>query len=429
AIERTIAELTAARKRYQMQPADQPKGKGRPPLAEKGQMQVEEKPLRGQGTPPPANTDRERMVGSWVIVNEDSGRKGEIWDISLDEITMHVNELMRSLNEYGLPIIIQYFHRLDASKNPEQIDIRVTKTNLEPVGVIKGIYALEDGELRLCLGTLGKDRPAAFPDKPKPGEVLVLQRGLGATPPKAEPPAKTVRERMVGNWFIMNEDSGRKGEMWVIDEDSIVMHAKETSPITRHYAYRLNVSKNPKQIDIIVSRVNGPPVGVIKGIYVLDKDELRLCLGEMDKHRPEALPEQPKPGELLILQRASSGATPPKAKDALAEQGVLTPEEAIQQMPKEKVTVQFKVAKVEAMHNPGSGFGGPTYYIYLSDSGKFTARMAKTSDQIMKLGIDPVKHFTGRVVRVTGVVEAGAGSSIQMWVREITDIEVMDRAF
>jgi len=55
--------------------------------------------------------------------------------------------------------------------------------------------------------------------------------------------------------------------------------------------------------------------------------------------------------------------------------------------------------------------------------------MAKTADQIMKLGIDPVKHFTGKAVRVTGRVEAHSGSSYRMWVREITDIEVMDRAF
>jgi predicted DNA-binding protein (UPF0251 family) len=119
----------------------------------------------------------------------------------------------------------------------------------------------------------------------------------------------------------------------------------------------------------------------------------------------------------------------PAPKNAKQEQGVLTPEEAIKQMPKENVTVQFKVAKVEAMHNPAAGFGGPTYYIFLSDGGKFTARMAKTADQIMKLGIDPVKHFTGKVVRVTGRVEAHSGSSYRMWVREITDIEVMDRAF
>jgi RNA polymerase sigma factor (sigma-70 family) len=141
------------------------------------------------------------------------------------------------------------------------------------------------------------EQPASQTD-PKPN----------ANPP-AQPrqqPAKTDKERMVGNWFITNDDSMRKGEMWVIDEDSILMHAKDLTPIIHRYAHRLDAVKDPKQIDITVTRVNGPLVGVIKGIYVLDGDELRLCLGEMGKDRPAALPIKPKPGEVLILQNESA---------------------------------------------------------------------------------------------------------------------------
>src|SRR5438105_8421996 len=117
------------------------------------------------------------------------------------------------------------------------------------------------------------------------------------TPPEAQgtrlpgrqerPPAKSDRERMVGHWFITNDDSRRIGEMWVITEDSILMHAFQDGfgADATQYAHRLDASKNPKQIDITVSRVKGPTVGVIKGIYVLDEDELRLCLGEMGKDR------------------------------------------------------------------------------------------------------------------------------------------------
>src|SRR5262249_37142203 len=36
---------------------------------------------------------------------------------------------------------------------------------------------LKPGQLRLCLGEMGKERPAAFPVKPKPGELLVLHGG------------------------------------------------------------------------------------------------------------------------------------------------------------------------------------------------------------------------------------------------------------
>jgi hypothetical protein len=56
---------------------------------------------------------------------------------------------------------------------------------------------------------------------------------------------------------------------------------------------------------------------------------------------------------------------------------VLTPEEAIKQRAKEKVvTVQFRVTAVQdESQSPGAGFGVP------------------------------VTHFTGRVVRVTGLVQ------------------------
>ncbi len=80
------------------------------------------------------------------------------------------------------------------------------------------------------------------------------------------------------------------------------------------------------------------------------------------------------------------------------------------------------------MPNPGTGFGGPTYYIYLSDGGKFTARLARAADQLMKLGVEPVKHFAGKVVRVTGRVEPDAGKpTFTMWVRDLADIELVEQ--
>jgi RNA polymerase sigma factor (sigma-70 family) len=163
-----------------------------------------------------------------------------------------------------------------------------------------------------------KDAPKKIEEKPVP------------EPPMPQP-AKTDRERMVGNWFIVNEDSLRQGEMWVITEDSILMHAKDLGLNTHHYAHRLDAGKNPKQIDITVTQGNGSPVGVIKGIYALDGDELRLCLGEMDKDRPAAFPEKPRPGEVLVLRRERWGATPPTAKDARSEPKGPAPEEATKQ--------------------------------------------------------------------------------------------------
>ena len=258
------------------------------------------------------------------------------------------------------------------------------------------------------------------------------EKQVRAYPPaqQKQRPAKTDQERMVGNWFITNDDSGRKGEMWVITQDSILMHAKNLGVNAYQYFHCVDAAKTPKQIDITVKKVKGQSVGVIKGIYELDRGEFRLCLGEMGKDLPAAFPKEPKQGEVLILQREAPDGAPPKAKDAQPRRKVLTPEEAIKQMPKENVTVQFKVASVE-WTGPYSGYP-VTFYIYLKDGGKFTARLIDNqftnvgdADQIKKLGIEAFKDFKGKIVRITGRVEPDSGNSIQMWVRDITLIEVV----
>ena len=198
--------------------------------------------------------------------------------------------------------------------------------------------------------------------------------------------------------------------MWVIYEDRILMYAKHGGRNANLYFHRLDAGKDPKQIDITVTKVNGPPIGVIKGIYALDGDELRLCLAALDKDRPAAFPKKPGPGEVLILQRDYPGAGQPKPKEeqpaAKKEPDVLTPEEAIQQRDKEKITVQFKVASAEMT----SHFGGSDLLanseIELTDGKGFSVLLRRpVRDQIIRLGIEPAKHFSGKVFRVTGRVQ------------------------
>lgn len=285
---------------YRSQAAEPPKGKA---------QKVEEKPAPAQPTPPPAKTDQERIVGAWVIVNEDSNRKGEPWSINKDKLIMHTN--YKYYNYLGFWIDPPAFvYRLDAGKTPKQIDIGVAKDSVR----IKGIYVLDGDELRLCLAQPDKDRPAAFPAKPARGEVLILHREKAdAERPKAkeEQPAKSDLERMIGDWVIANADSKYKTDMsWTITADRIHRHSNIAGFQPQWY-HRIDASKDPKQIDI-AWQLNGPTT--IKGIYALDGDELRLCLGDAGKDRPAAFPEKPKPGDLTILKRAKPVDVPTTAK-------------------------------------------------------------------------------------------------------------------
>jgi RNA polymerase sigma factor (sigma-70 family) len=102
-------------------------------------------------------------------------------------------------------------------------------------------------------------------------------------------------------------------------------------------------------------------------------------------------------------------------KPAEKERKVLTPEEVIKQMPKENVTVQFKVASVRVTPDAtqANQYGPPSLpAIILTDGGRFVVTLAQpVRGTILRLGIDPVKHFTGKVVRVTGVVRSDSTAS------------------
>jgi hypothetical protein len=66
------------------------------------------------------------------------------------------------------------------------------------------------------------------------GQPWGLGSALGESKKQPQPKtqsAKSDQERMVGNWCITSDDSLRKGEMWVIDEDRILMHAKHGGAI------------------------------------------------------------------------------------------------------------------------------------------------------------------------------------------------------
>ena len=110
--------------------------------------------------------ETEKLKGTWTIVSEDGFRKGEKWVI----VGGRIREGERDP--------VHRFYRLDLRKMPKEIDITIMAQpdGGEPLEVLEGIYSLEGDELKLCLASPGKERPASFPQKPGPGQVLLLKR-------------------------------------------------------------------------------------------------------------------------------------------------------------------------------------------------------------------------------------------------------------
>jgi uncharacterized protein (TIGR03067 family) len=241
---------------------------------------------------------------------------------------------------------------------------------------IKGVLAvvLVIATLAGAAGLICQTQAAGQPKEERPIAKKNQKKGEEKPAQPKQQPAKSDRERMVGNWFLTNDDSMRKGEMWVITDDSILMNAKNTSPITNRYVHRLEAGKDPKQIDITVTLVNGPPVGVIKGLYVLDGDELRLCLAALGKDRPAAFAEKPGPGEVLILHRSPPSAEQPKAKEEQQKKGA-------EKQAKEKLRVL--IDKVLAAH------GGEDKLNKL----QFTMTVKVDNGTTDQYFVQPPKHF------------------------------------
>jgi hypothetical protein len=108
----------------------------------------------------------------------------------------------------------------------------------------------------------------------------------------------------------------------------------------------------------------------------------------------------------LVSEALAGPARQPEP--AKKEPRLLTPEEAIQQLPQGKVTVEFKVKSALMHENPAFvPQGGELHYIEFSYHETFSFRLyGKAVTHIKRLGIEPSVHFRDKVVRVTGRVFA-----------------------
>jgi uncharacterized protein (TIGR03067 family) len=65
--------------------------------------------------------------------------------------------------------------RLDPSANPKKIDIQ-PENGPDRGRVQAGVYEFDGDKLKICAAPPGKDRPAGFDTKDKPGQTLLILR-------------------------------------------------------------------------------------------------------------------------------------------------------------------------------------------------------------------------------------------------------------
>jgi len=143
--------------------------------------------------------------------------------------------------------------------------------------------------------------------------------------------------------------------------------------------------------------------------------------------------QAPKPAE---KEAPASGNTSredlPEGRQVEAEGA--DPAEAIKQS-QEKVTVQFKVTSAQTFlisrsNVVGKSAGSSGEGCYLKDGDSFYVQLRPpVMDTIRRLGIEPDKHFKGKVVQVTGRLQSGPSpfepSQFQIMVNDLTQIVVV----
>jgi uncharacterized protein (TIGR03067 family) len=124
-------------------------------------------PLAGADAPKRSDP----LAGTWVVVSTTNGGKDDSQLKGYTATFAGGKLLFKSAD--GKEHAAMY--TLDASNKPATIDL-VPADGPHQGKTLKGIYVVEQGELKLCLGKEGQDRPTAFSSKAGEQTVLLALR-------------------------------------------------------------------------------------------------------------------------------------------------------------------------------------------------------------------------------------------------------------
>lgn len=138
-----------------------------------------------------------------------------------------------------------------------------------------------------------------------------LTRSKGDTTPMKEEPKKLSEEvqkelgKLGGKWrfsdFVLDGKKIDFGATWEFKGEAVT----ETIGVPRRSGtVKVELGKNPKEIDVNFTKGMGGMTGLFRGVYELDGDKLTMCLGT-DGKRPEKLESPAESKSMLIVFQRS----------------------------------------------------------------------------------------------------------------------------
>jgi uncharacterized protein (TIGR03067 family) len=233
-----------------------------------------------------------KLQGTWQLLSAETDGKlapGE----QMKKIRVVIKDNAHTVY-FGDKALAEKVHfEIDPTKKP-----KTTDDTLADGRVIRGIYELDGDNLRSCVAAIGKERPTEFTAKAGAGQTLRVFRRVAAADGASKADAarekaiQKERQAMAGTWrFDFLELDGEKAPEAHFKDATVVVKGDHFTLTTAAATYRgtftLDPTKRPRTIDFRFTE--GPEKGNVSlGIYELDDDTWRICLGLTGKGRPAA---------------------------------------------------------------------------------------------------------------------------------------------
>jgi RNA polymerase sigma factor (sigma-70 family) len=276
-----------------------------------------------------ANDDKDAIQGTWKVTGVEMGgkeapddpqiknMKSSKWVITADKITISLPNQARQDASY----------KLDPTKKPKHLDFKPLDGPASEKGKTgHGLYSLDGDVLKVCMpmSPEADERPTELRTKEGGKALLItLKREKPAKDKPKEDKPEADKQAIQGTWQVTDVETKDKKtpdptgalkkiktQQWTFTADKVTVRTPGEEAILAS-AYRMDSSKNPKEIDITPGKGNGEPG---PGLYRLEGDVLTLCFpGPGGGLRPtELAADDAGKSILLTLKRVTADKEKPK---------------------------------------------------------------------------------------------------------------------